>query len=186
MIGPGARAMVLAAAFAAVSAAGSPARSQTEPIDLRDTTGVESTPQNAPGEPRILDSGRQVRVWPNDMEGSHWSGTLRLWPADTLYIDREEEPRVVAVPWSYVRRIDVSLGTKRQTGPGLLIGGLAGLVGGVIASAAISEGGGLDFAGVAALLAGPAVGMLLGGALGSRIVVERWKEIPAEALPPRR
>ena len=164
MIGLGARGIVLAVALAIVSVAASPARSQTAPIDL---------------------SGRLVRVWPNNMEGSHWSGTLRLWPADTLYIDRQEEPRVVAVPWSYVRRIDVSVGTKRQTGPGILIGGLAGTVGGVIAAAAISEGDGLDLAAVAALLGGPAVGMLVGGTLGSRIRVERYKEVPAEALPPR-
>ena len=122
-------------------------------------------------------AGSRVRVWVKTPRDMVWQGILQAWPADTLRIARPLEPARVEIPLASVDLLQVSIGQKRSTVPGLLIGGMIGTLAGVFIGSSIDSGEDSNFS-VGALLAGPAVGLALGGIVGHKVKVERWREVP--------
>jgi len=114
-----------------------------------------------------VSAGSRVRVRLKKPRDAVWQGNLEAWPADTLRVDRRSEPRRVAIPLASIDLLQVSINQKRSTVPGLLIGGMVGTIVGVAVGS-----------GIGALLVGPPAGLVLGGIIGHKVKVDRWKEVP--------
>jgi len=126
----------------------------------------ESLPPNDPirlmrvSVPGIWQQGR-VQAWPDG------SVVLRLSPSDTM-----------TIPLDDIARFQTKTGTRRHTGPGALVGGLAGLGAG-LAWLAIANPDTDDTARgfiVVTYFALPGAG--LGALVGARIRTPAWEDAP--------
>ena len=147
--------------------------------------------QEAPASP-----GTRVRVWTQVNEsgrptGQQMIGEVVTWTADSLVLTHAEGRDPRAVPITSISRLDVSVEpNSKQEGErigrmrGLLIGGLAGAVFGLLQgddTSCTSCYNAEDKAGMYGMLFG-ATGWFVGARLGASRGAERWERI---SLPAR-
>jgi hypothetical protein len=140
--------------------------------------------QNIYAQVTTLSEGDKVRIWKQDpLAGSITGQFSRLGP-DTLQLYSYD--RIVQIPISDISRIDVSIGTKRNTFPGLIFGSVLGALAGIAMSSGSnrsSDSGGWDLnylvidTGTGAIIGG-LLGGLIGGLAGHSMKVNRWSQVP--------
>jgi len=145
-----------------------------------------SMPAPIPGQVHdSLTTGARVRVKLPDHGAAWLQGQLVMLSADSAAIALTETPDTVRFATEVPGRFEVSQGLHARTGKGALIGlgigGGAGLILGLAASAENCTGfcpaevGPAEILGVAALLGG--VGAGIGALIGSRSRSERWGRV---------
>jgi hypothetical protein len=125
--------------------------------------------------------GSRVRVKTSTVPDVWRTGTVESWNRDTLELTVEGKwSRVIPLP--ELVSLEISRGSRRNTGKGALAGGIAGAAFGTISSIAIAvadpiEGGG--FGTYAVFTVGTAaIGAGIGALIGSLVKSERWEEVP--------
>lgn len=135
--------------------------------------------------------GRYVRV--ND--GQAWQyGTLSGAYRDSLIL-RQVSPDgnelILVIPQKSIHEIQVCSGRRGHQSWGALLGGIAGLVGGMAVGAELAEDNepsGSDFFSLPGeLFAGGLIGLLLGagvgGLIGSAVTTDDWRDVDIDRLP---
>lgn len=146
-----------------------------------DSSPARAASVRASGGRHALSPGSRCRV--RTVAGDTLRGTLVSIGADrvTLALDRQARP--VEVPRREIRRLDVSAGSKRWRRRHILLGALVGLAAGsALAYHYIdAEPPFAERKAATSLVAGPALGGLLGGAA---FPGEAWEPVALSAVPP--
>ena len=124
------------------------------------------------------DSGARVRITVDKPQKHSRVGTLISLRADSVRFIPQDTNGIVAVPAASVTRLEQSRGRRSNAGRGAAIGGLAGLVLGIAASADESsfyEIGAEEVALVTVLTG--ATGAGIGALIGATSKSERWERV---------
>jgi hypothetical protein len=136
--------------------------------------------QNTYAQVTKLSEGDKVRIWKKDPLAGSITGQLSSLTPDTLQLLSDD--RIVQIPITDISRIDVSIGTKRNTLPGLMFGSVLGALAGVAMSSGSTgssdtRGWDLNYSiidtGAGAIIGG-LLGGLIGGLAGHSMKVNRW------------
>lgn len=132
---------------------------------------------DACAQPATPSSGTRIRVQATTALSPRTAGTLVALDSDSLRFlsDRGES---LVLPTRSVANLDRSLGKRSHVLEGLVTGLLAGMLIGSIAFVDPSEQGleAIEYG-----IAGAAVGLFVGGAVGAAIQTERWETVPRES-----
>jgi len=135
-----------------------------------------------------LNTGDKVRIFAPDVYTSAIKGTI--YYINTTDVILESGVYRYTIPLNSIERLDVSLGRKKRTGRGALIGLSSGaLLGALISLATYEECNSDEFMGClfhfnkgeSALLgatAGGFVGLIIGTVSGYSIKTDKWERIP--------
>jgi len=135
-----------------------------------------------------LNTGDKVRIFAPDVYTSAIKGTI--YYINTTDVILESGVYRYTIPLNSIERLDVSLGRKKRTGRGALIGLSSGaLLGALISLATYEECNSDEFMGClfhfnkgeSALLgatAGGFVGLIVGTVSGYSIKTDKWERIP--------
>jgi hypothetical protein len=141
------------------------------------SAGLGALPSMLPGQDVQL--GSRIRVTAPTLGLNKTVGTFQGMLADSLRLDS------VVVPLRSVSRLEVSRGTSRAWGQGLVMGLAAGALAGVAVGASACEEGFVFSASscvAAAGLGGGLAGMLVGTVVGTFIKHEKWTRLHLEPL----
>jgi hypothetical protein len=153
---------------------------------------AEALAQDAPAPPPFrLPPGARVRVFTasnRPVEGrlaSHdVSGVILAFPNE----DPFEPPSAMAFPAGSIQRLEISLGRKRHTLVGALIGavalGAAGFSDPVDTSASCGYDSRQPCSRAEAVVIGAVAGALIGGVVGHLVQTERWAPVALGAIAP--
>ncbi|PYO40790.1 MAG: hypothetical protein DMD33_16110 [Gemmatimonadetes bacterium] len=136
-------------------------------IPLRLTAQAE--PTTAPGD--------RVRVVAPVVSKASLTGTIVSRGADTLWLEVEDRPAPLAIPFTAIQRLEASRGRHSNVLTGLLVGLGVGAAGGAIGGAACGE---------SFLCPGPGAGAVVGAlalsipglVIGALTHSERWESVP--------
>lgn len=126
-----------------------------------------------------LEPGTRVRLSLIGEVGA-WTveGTAEELSPDALRLRVDGDATPTAVPWDAIQRMQVSVGLRRSTGRGALIGAAVGAVGGF--ALGLSTGGGFGTTagemGVAGGVMFGAIGTGVGAVIGWTVKTDRWRE----------
>jgi hypothetical protein len=130
--------------------------------------------------------GSRVRVKTLTVPDIWRTGTVESWNRDTLELTAEGTWSR-SIPLPELVSLEISRGSRRNTGKGALAGGIAGAAFGTISSIAIAVADPIEGAGFgtyAAYTVGTAaIGAGIGALIGSLVQSERWEKVPV--LPKR-
>ncbi len=141
-------------------------------------------------EPQVI-PGDRVRVLAPSVSPDRLVGTMLAMDPDSCVLDVEGRYKPVAVPLASLTSLQVSRGKRSLAGPGAVVGMLTGGIAGVslALSACKVEGAcrsnGEDKTVVVALVlgvGGAALGAGVGALLGAFKKVDRWEEVPLDAI----
>lgn len=130
-------------------------------------------------------AGVRVRVTAPEIDPAPIVGRVLRVEADSLHLVRQGEGGIavpLSIPLDGIERLEVSDGTNRHFGKGLLIGGGIGLIGlGLIGGEGLRDTdfgytGGFVLGGAVGLAGGAAVGFLVGGVTRT----EKWAHLPPQ------
>jgi hypothetical protein len=129
-----------------------------------------------------LKPGDRIRVWASTIPTGAVGEVVNAEP-DVLRIRLPDRPEPIDVPVTAVTRLQRSLGTRRNTGKGALIGGLVGAAAGAafVAVASGSEGCEGSCGGWALIFGalGGGAGAIVGTGVGALQKTDRWETMPA-------
>ena len=150
--------------------------------------GQETQEAEPDPSPAVI-AGEQVRVTTGSI-AAPFVGLFSSWDADALEIT-SDSLTTYTIPLAEVVKLEIYRGEKKQTLVGALVGAAAGIVTGVLIanSTQSAEPGwfseveeGASDAGY--VLLSTAVGVTVGGFIGSRIRTEKWEEVPVPEYAP--
>jgi len=135
-----------------------------------------------------LNTGDKVRIFAPDVYTSAIKGTI--YSTNTTDVTLDSGDYIYTIPLSSIERLDISLGKKRNTGKGALIGLSSGaLLGSLIGLATYEDCNSDEFMGCflhfskgeSALIgaaSGGFVGLIIGTVSGYSIKTDKWERIP--------
>jgi hypothetical protein len=142
-----------------------------------------------------LETGARLRLTSPGLQSDRQIGRIVSLTSDSMMFRSERYPVSRSIARSDIREVEVSIGEKRRTGRGAVIGLLAGSVIGVVVGAQAGDEACVPTivgcpeimsTGEAAALFGAiggAAGLLVGSTVGWLAKSERWKRVPFDARP---